>query len=232
LKKKGRGSYDHRVETTHNICVVRWYDNRAVTIASSFLGPEPIGIVQRWEKSRKQHIDVPRPFLVKTYNNLMGGVDFLDCLISKYKYPIKSRRWYLYLFWHSITVALIQGWLLYRRHCDALNVPVKERLRHRNFQATVATSLIMVDVPVRGRGRPSSSNTSPLVNKIYNSRIRSVLLPNDVRYDNVGHLLLKSRKRGRCKLCKNGFTDTTCEKCDVRLCFTEKCNCFREYHVL
>ena len=133
LKKIGRGSFDHRVETTHQVCIVRWYDNRAVTVASSYLGFEPLDLAKRWDKSSKQHINVPRPFLVNSYNNLMGGVDFLDSLISKYKYPIKSRRWYLYLLWHTITVALIQAWLLYKRHCNALGLPKKERLKHRQF---------------------------------------------------------------------------------------------------
>jgi len=31
LKKKGRGSFDIRVEANHNICAVKWYDNRAVS---------------------------------------------------------------------------------------------------------------------------------------------------------------------------------------------------------
>ena len=36
LKKKGRGSLDVQVEENHNICTVKWYDNIAVTLVSSF----------------------------------------------------------------------------------------------------------------------------------------------------------------------------------------------------
>ena len=226
LKKNGRGSYDYRVETTHQVCGVRWYDNRAVTLASSYLGPQPLDAVKRWEKSSKQHVSVPRPYMVKTYNNLMGGVNFLDSLISKYRYPIKSRRWYLYLYWHSITTGLIQAWLLYRRHCRARGTSKKSTLNHRKFQAAVATALIMVDVPVQQRGRPSGE-----VVKIYAPKTSRVQQPDDVRYDLVGHFPIKLTKRGRCFLRKDGFTTTTCEKCDVRLCFNEKRNCFRGYHV-
>ncbi|KTF86643.1 hypothetical protein cypCar_00032225 [Cyprinus carpio] len=47
LKKKGRESFDVRVEGNHNICTVKWYDNRAVTLVSSFAGPEPVQKIQR-----------------------------------------------------------------------------------------------------------------------------------------------------------------------------------------
>ncbi|GAA6100070.1 piggyBac transposable element-derived protein 3-like [Tachysurus ichikawai] len=32
LKRKGRGSFDVRVEGNHNICTVKWYDNRVGTL--------------------------------------------------------------------------------------------------------------------------------------------------------------------------------------------------------
>ena len=54
LKKIGRGSFDHRVEITHQVCIVRWYDNRALTVASSYLGFEPLNLAKRWDKSSKQ----------------------------------------------------------------------------------------------------------------------------------------------------------------------------------
>ena len=37
LKKEGRGNFDHRVETTHNICTIRWFDKRDVALVSSYL---------------------------------------------------------------------------------------------------------------------------------------------------------------------------------------------------
>uniref|UniRef100_A0A3B3YNV3 PiggyBac transposable element-derived protein domain-containing protein n=1 Tax=Poecilia mexicana TaxID=48701 RepID=A0A3B3YNV3_9TELE len=41
LKKKGRGSLDFRVNQENNI-IVRWYDNKAVNLLSSFVGVEPL----------------------------------------------------------------------------------------------------------------------------------------------------------------------------------------------
>ncbi|XP_059184818.1 piggyBac transposable element-derived protein 3-like [Centropristis striata] len=98
LKKKGRGNFDHRVEGKHNICAVKWYDNRAVTLVSSFAGPEPVQEIQRWDKVTKTYIDVGRPYIVGVYNKYMGGVDLLDSFTAKYKYALKCRRWYMYIF--------------------------------------------------------------------------------------------------------------------------------------
>ena len=85
LKTKGRGSLDFRVNQEENI--VRWYDNKAVNLLSSFVGVELLGNVKRWKINRKAktYITVPRPAIVDTYNRFMGGVDLLDMLAAPYK---------------------------------------------------------------------------------------------------------------------------------------------------
>ena len=151
----------------------------------------------------------------------MGGVNFLDSLISKYSYCMRSKRWYVYLFWHTIATRLIQGWLLYRKHCTACGMSKKQIFSHRRFQAIVASSLIMKNVLVRQRGRRSEENV-----KVYSLRPLRPIQPNDVCHDCVGHLPNKLLKRGHCSFCKTEYTDTACEK----LCFNEKRNCYRDYH--
>lgn len=146
LKKKGRGTFDYRVEVKHNISAVKWYDNRAVTLVSSFAGTEPVQKIQRWDKANKTYIEVERPYIVGTYNKYMGGVDLLDSFTAKYKFPLKSRRWYMYIFWHTITLAVVNAWLLYKRDCQALKISKKETLNMRHFQAQLASSLILVRI--------------------------------------------------------------------------------------
>ena len=75
MKKKGRGNFDSRVERTHNIVAVRWFDNRAVTLVSSFTGPQPIDKVRRWDKRTKTYVEVDRPSIVGVYNQFMGGIE-------------------------------------------------------------------------------------------------------------------------------------------------------------
>ena len=78
--------------------------------------------IQRWDKANKTFIEVERPYIVGAYNKYMGGVDLLDSFTAKYKFPIKSRRWYMYIFWHTIILAVVNAWLLYKRDCKALKV--------------------------------------------------------------------------------------------------------------
>ncbi|XP_042626605.1 piggyBac transposable element-derived protein 3-like [Cyprinus carpio] len=168
MKKKGRGSFVVRVEGNHNICTVKWYDNRAVILVSFFAGPEPVQKIQRWDKATKNIIDIERPYIVGTYNKHMGGVDLLDSFAVKYKFPMKSHRWYIYIFWHTIILAVINGGLLYKRNCKALQMTKKEILNSRQFQAQLATSLILVNThnTTPKRGRPSSGKTNPFTQKV------------------------------------------------------------------
>ncbi|XP_047490888.1 piggyBac transposable element-derived protein 3-like [Penaeus chinensis] len=92
LKKYGRGSYDFRVEQNHNFVAVKWHDTRAVTLVSTYAGPEPTSQVSRWDKRERNHVQVQIPLTVKEYNSFMGGIDLLDCFLAKYKYHMKSRR--------------------------------------------------------------------------------------------------------------------------------------------
>ena len=74
----------------------------SLDLVSSYLGPEPADSVRRWDKKKKEHVIVPRPYVVRAYNNFMGGVDFLDSLISKYSYRMRSKRWCVFVLTHCI----------------------------------------------------------------------------------------------------------------------------------
>ena len=50
LTKEGRGSYHCVVETTQNLSLVRWLDNRCVTVVSTYLAADPVGSVQRYDR--------------------------------------------------------------------------------------------------------------------------------------------------------------------------------------
>lgn len=188
---------------------------------------------------------LPKGQNYSTYNKYMGGVDLLDSFTAKYKFALKSRRWYMYIFWHTITLAVVNAWLLYKRHCQALKMPKKEIMNMRKFQAQVASSLILVNTTPKTlkRGRPSSNPDaagSPLnagkrpspgdgSPNCHSSKKACTHPPQDVRKDQTGHFPMKV-KRGRCRHCSKGYTNTQCSKCDVRLCFSEDKNCFWDYH--
>jgi len=225
LKTSGRGSFDLSVETSSNIAAVRWFDSKAVTLLSTYVSAEPVNKAKRWDKKLKTYVTIDKPAIVHEYNQFMGGIDLLDGLLAKYRYRMKSKRWYMYLFWHSLMIAVVNAWLLYRRDCRSLQLPKSSILNRRRFQAEVASCLINVNA-AKKRGRPSVDEVPTKVLRVIHNG------PCDqVRKDSFAHWPVKDTKRGRCKVCKKNQTNTLCEKCDVRLCFTEERNCFRSFHI-
>ncbi|KAF3842753.1 hypothetical protein F7725_001602 [Dissostichus mawsoni] len=164
--------------------------------------------------------------------------------------PCDRYRWYMYIFLHTIILAVINAWLLYKWECRALKMPKQEILNRRQFQADLASSLILVNTtplktpkregdhlkatgaqhrrsPLNAQKRPSSGDGSP-PNGAPSKRSQT---PLDVRKDLMAHFPVKT-KRGRCRHCSEGYTNRQCTKCDIRLCFSDDRNCFWDYHCI
>lgn len=80
---------------------------------------------------------VSRPSIVETYNKFMGGVDLLDMLSALYKFNFRSRRWYMYIWWHTVTVTVVNAWNLYIRDQRKFE-PGQKCMPLRRFQAATA----------------------------------------------------------------------------------------------
>lgn len=237
LKSKGRGSFDFRCETNNNILAVKWYDNKAVHIISSFVGIEPVNTVQRWSVQEKKYVEVPRPYLVDRYNKYMGGVDLNDMLVALYRMDIGVKRYYLRIFYGLIDISIVNAWLLYRKCCQnkGKNFKIMPLLA---FKADIGHALISARQPAfrAKRGRPSTSrqisDSSPSTSRL-STPTRTIQTPRvvpDVRFDGLHHMP-ECGKKMRCKNCKHtAFTRVRCQKCNVWLCLTTKKNCFSEFH--
>ncbi|KAK2709630.1 hypothetical protein QYM36_013336 [Artemia franciscana] len=64
-----------RVEKSKEVCLVRWYDNKAVTLVSNCVAVEPKDTCRRWDSSEKKYVEIKRPAVIKQYNKYMGCVD-------------------------------------------------------------------------------------------------------------------------------------------------------------
>ena len=53
MKAEGRGAFDCVVQTTTKISLVRWLDNKCVTVVSSYLGAESHHAVRRYDRKQK-----------------------------------------------------------------------------------------------------------------------------------------------------------------------------------
>lgn len=234
LSKAGCGAYEVKYEKTSWMSIVKWYDNKAVLLASSFIGPEPVERCRRWSKEKKEYVEMDRPHIVTLYNHNMGGVDLADMFAGLYRIDIRPRRWYLHILYYLIDLSLVNGWLLYRRH---LTQKQEKYMPLLDFCVQVADALLKVgkqaDLNSRKRGRPSleddptSHQAAPTPPPLQRISAPSA----DVRLDRCDHFPIHAEKRGRCRLCKNGYTQMACLKCKVLLFFTEDKNCFLEYHM-
>lgn len=66
----------------NKIAVVKWFDNKCVTAASTFVDAYPTQTVVRYKKEQGRKMPVTCPNLIKKYNTYMGGVDLADMLIA------------------------------------------------------------------------------------------------------------------------------------------------------
>lgn len=227
LLKKGRGSFDYKVDNNAGIAVVKWADTKCVTLASSCVSHTPTLEVKRYSKEEKKRVNVVCPQIIKQYNTHMGGVDLADMLIALYKTPYKSRRWYLGIFSQLIDICVNNAWLTYRRDNEALG-----NLKHDNlktFRTSLALSLLKTE-------QKTNFRKSDFAKEQPSKKIRVAVTArptDDIRYDQMGHFPTFTDK-GRCRLCTNGQTTVFCQKCNVRLCFVQgqnSRNCFSIYHV-
>ncbi|XP_061567214.1 piggyBac transposable element-derived protein 3-like [Cololabis saira] len=228
LLRQGRGSYDYRVDNEAEVAVVKWVDNKAVTLASSCAAVSPLKEVRQFYREKRRRVGVPCPNIVSQYNVHMGGVDLADMMVALYRTPAKSHRWYMCLFWQMADIAINNGWLLYRR--DAKSLGMQKHKKLKTFRLEVADALINGG---KKKGRPSKGREEDM-----HSPTRCIQRPTtprpvaDVRYDQVDHFPVFIEK-GRCRFCSDGQTTIYCQKCGVRLCIvTGKSprNCFQIFH--
>ncbi|KAK2703152.1 hypothetical protein QYM36_018293 [Artemia franciscana] len=69
------GHVDWRVEKSTEVCLVRWYDNKAVSLVLYYVSVGPKDTCRHWDSSEKKYVEIEWPAVFKEYNKYMGGVD-------------------------------------------------------------------------------------------------------------------------------------------------------------
>ncbi|KAH8034121.1 hypothetical protein HPB51_020138 [Rhipicephalus microplus] len=144
LKQKGRGSSASVVSKDGKVAVTRWYDNKAVTLASNFVAIDDEDTAKRWSKKDGCYIEVKRPAVVRMYNSSMGGVDKTDFLVALYRTKIRSRKWTLRMIFHVINASVVNAWLEYRRDAVARGLTSASQLDLLDFTLSIAEALARV----------------------------------------------------------------------------------------
>ena len=94
------------------IVLVKWVDNSTVTLVSNYVRIGPQSDIEIWCSEKKERCEVQCPRIVYIYNKKMGGVDLADMLISLYRIQVKTKRWYIKIFWHLVDICKVNAWLL------------------------------------------------------------------------------------------------------------------------
>jgi len=135
-----------------------------------------------------------------------------------YRVDHKSRKWYCCIFYWSLNVACVNGWVLYRRHCSQLSVPKKDVLDLLGFTTRISQSLIMINKHApplqRKRGRPSVETSSasleneqPVGKSLQKRAVQPTPLM-EIWLDGIGHLPEHKSVKGHCRQCKTSIIRT------------------------
>lgn len=231
LKKRGRGSIA-MFKNQDDTIIVQWVDNNVVRMAGTWAGVEPKTVLKRWNKEERARVEVPCPRIVQLYNTHMGGVDLLDMMIQLYRIPSRAKRWPIAIAAYLIDLCLVNSYFLYvqdfkaNQSKNSKHSKKKEKpMSSKAFRLNICSSLFSSD---KKRGRPSLQDL-----QIPKQVIRSPVTPrpaDEVRFDDTDHWPGFNEKRGRCKICKDGYTAIKCLKCGVHLCLVPTRNCFVQFH--
>lgn len=154
-KSVPRGSYLEEVTDYEGtqISTTCWKDNKTVMLVSTYVGAEPVQSIRRLDKKSKKKVTLTCPKIVTEYNIHMGGVDLMDSYLGRYKIRVKSRKWYIRLFYHMLDMVVINSWLMYKK--------INERegnstMNLVEFRTELADTLCKLNtISSMKRGRPS-----------------------------------------------------------------------------
>lgn len=189
-----------------------WHDTKRLTLLSTIDNNLTLEKDVRSKDNDTSYRTVEKPVLAETYNHLRGGVDTLDQLLGTYQYPHKSQKWYHTVYHRVREVALVNGFILYRKASD-LN-----KLDPKQFREAVIDGLLKNWQPSRKKvGRPS------LLPEL---RLTDCHFPD--KYENPKY-------KPQCRACSDRQTGRRvqtrffCKQCGVPLCIVP---CFERYHTL
>lgn len=212
------------------IASVTWRDTKVVSLISNFVGANPMQSVERFDKKLKKKVVVDCPNIVKEYNSNMGGVDLLDSMIGRGKIKIRSKKWYMRIYYHLLDITITNAWILYKKVNFHRGVEKKRMMTLGDFRIELSVTLCKLNRVSRNVGRPPTE----VSRKIDLKRKRPnccPIPPKAARLDKMDHWPQWFGKRLQCKMpeCK-GYTFIKCSKCRISLCCNKQRNCFHQFH--
>ena len=225
MKSLGRGSYDFR-KSPDGVLIVQWYDNKLVTVGSTYNSCEPASPVRRWSKAEKKYTELARPNTIGIYNKFMGGVDKADMMISFYRNKLRGRKWYKRIVFHFLDVCVTNAWVL--------NQKTKNDWPHLfNFKLNIALCLIKGAALPDNIQRSDVLHLAPSLPSSGSDPKQERDVPDDVRLDGLHHYSrCVAKKAKRCKTNCGSRTKYFCIKCKMYLCNSSDKFCHYTFHTV
>jgi len=78
----------------------------------------------------------------------MGGVDLMDSMIGRYRIIMRSKKWYIKIFYHLVDMSMVNAWILFKRVTGTA-------MELAQFREQLAVELCQNSIEVKKRGRKS-----------------------------------------------------------------------------
>ena len=114
MEKLERGASDVVTDKNSNLTLVRWKENKVVTVASTFVGKMPLRKAHRYIKAQNGRAEIDQPQSIFVYNKGMGEADHLDQNISSYMIGHRSKSWWP-VFRFCLDLSVNNAYELYRQ---------------------------------------------------------------------------------------------------------------------
>ena len=176
LERQGRGALDYRVDSNSGIITAEWVDNKTVQVASNYTDIELMGTINQWSKASNTYENISCSRIILGCNKSMGGIDLADMLIALYRIKIKTKRWYIKIFWYMADICKLNAWNLHRRHFIQYGGPVNKMESFLSFTFDIANALINAYKLVVKVGRPSKRSVMTSQLLVRAKKLQSQLL--------------------------------------------------------
>lgn len=111
-------------------------------MVSAAFGIEPKDTCKRCCKKGNTYLDVPRPSVVKQYNEKMGRADLADRMLSSYSQTSRTNRWMMRTVLHMTDLACVNSWIQNRSDKLPQGLPKRSVVDYLDFMLCIAETVI------------------------------------------------------------------------------------------